>query len=173
MYKIAFEFLKRFFSEAALFKHGFNLSPMYRRSVGKIVFVSKDLHEVAVKVPLNYKNRNYVGAIFGGSMFSATDPIYMIQLMNILGDDYVVWDKAAIIKYKRPARENAFAKFTFSEEEIIQIKKDISTQKEIDLDKQVNIVSESGVIFAEVTKTIYISQKSYYKQKMKLRNSNS
>ena len=86
MYKIAFEFLKRFFSEAALFKYGFNISPMYRRSVGRIVFVSSDLHEVFVKIPLNYKNRNYVGAIFGGSMFSATDPIYMIQLMNILGD---------------------------------------------------------------------------------------
>jgi len=173
MYKIAFEFLKRFFSEAALFKHGFNLSPMYRRSVGKIIFASKDLYEVAVKIPLNYKNRNYVGAIFGGSMFSATDPIYMIQLMNILGDDYVVWDKAALIKYKRPARENAFAKFTFLEDEIIQIKRDVATQKEIDFEKQFNIVSTSGVVFAEVTKTIYISQKSYYKQKIKSRKSNS
>lgn len=173
MYKIAFEFLKKFFTEATLYKHGFNLSPMYRRSVGKVTSVSKDLHEVAVKIPLNYKNKNYVGAIFGGSMFSATDPIYMIQLMNILGDDYVVWDKAAIIKYKRPAKEDAFAKFIFSEDEIIQIKKDISTQKEIDLDKQVNIASASGVVFAEVTKTIYISQKSYYKQKIKSRKSNS
>ncbi|PHS10771.1 MAG: DUF4442 domain-containing protein [Kordia sp.] len=172
MYKIAFEFLKRFFSEAALFKHGFNISPMYRRSVGRIVFVSNDLHEVLVKIPLNYKNRNYVGAIFGGSMFSATDPIYMIQLMNILGDDYVVWDKAAEIKYKRPARENTFAKFTFSEGEINQIKEDVFTQKEIDFEKQVNITSESGVVFAEVVKTIYISQKSYYKEKMKLRKTN-
>ena len=169
MYKIAFEFLKRFFSEAALYKYGFNLSPMYRRSVGKIKSVSKDLHEVAIKIPLNYKNRNYVGAIFGGSMFSATDPIYMIQLMNILGDDYVVWDKAAEIKYKRPARENAYATFCFSVAEIIQIKKEVSVKKEIDFEKQVNIVSASGVIFAEVTKTIYISQKSYYKQKIKSR----
>ena len=127
MYKIAFEFLKQFFSEAVLFKHGFNISPMYRRSVGKIISVSNNLHEVTVKIPLNYKNKNYVGAIFGGSMFSATDPIYMIQLMNILGDDYVVWDKAAEIKYKRPARENVFAKFTFSEDEINQIKEDVST----------------------------------------------
>ena len=172
MYKIAFEFLKRFFSEAALFKHGFNISPMYRRSVGRIVFVSSDLHEVFVKIPLNYKNRNYVGAIFGGSMFSATDPIYMIQLMNILGSDYVVWDKAAEIKYKRPAREDALAKFTFSEDEINQIKEDVSAQKEIDFEKKVNITSESGMVFAEVLKTIYISQKSYYKEKMKLRKTN-
>jgi len=172
MYKIAFEFLTRFFSEAALFRHGFNLSPMYRRSVGKIMSVSKDLREVTVKIPLNYKNRNYVGAIFGGSMFSATDPIYMIQLMNILGDDYVVWDKAAEIKYKRPARENVHAIFSFSEDEISQIKKDVAVQKEIDFVKQLDITSESGVVFAEVVKTIYISQKSYYKEKMKLRRTN-
>jgi len=173
MYKIAFEFLKRFFSEATLFKHGFNISPMYRRSVGKIISVSKNLHEVSIKIPLNYKNRNYVGAIFGGSMFSATDPIYMIQLMNILGSEYVVWDKAAFVKYKRPAMEDAFAKFIFSEDEITQIKKEVSEQKEIDFKKQVNIVSDSGVVFAEVIKTIYISQKSHYKEKMKLRKLNS
>ena len=114
MYKIAFNFLKRFFSESALFKHGFNLSPMYRRSVGKLVFVSKDLYHVQVEIPLNYKNRNYVGAIFGGSMFSATDPIYMIQLIQILGNDYVVWDKAVNTRYKRPAKGTIYGEFIFT-----------------------------------------------------------
>ncbi|MGB0895990.1 MAG: DUF4442 domain-containing protein [Flavobacteriaceae bacterium] len=169
MYKIAFNFLKRFFSEAALFKHGFNLSPMYRRSVGKLVFVSKDLHNVHVHIPLNYKNRNYVGAIFGGSMFSATDPIYMIQLMNILGDDYVVWDKAADIKYKRPARETAHAHFQFSEEEIKMIKDRVIAEKEIDFEKTLAITNQNNVIFAELSKTIYIAQKDYYKEKIKHR----
>jgi len=172
MYKIAFEFLKRFFSEAALLKYGFNLSPMYRRSVGKLLFVSEDIHQVKIKIPLNYKNRNYVGAIFGGSMFSATDPIYMIQLMSILGNDYVVWDKAASIKYKRPAKETSFVDFKFSKEEIAQIKEDVANLKEIDLEKQVLITSASGVVFAEVMKTIYISQKSYYKEKIQLRKPN-
>ena len=50
--------------------------------------------------------------------------------------------------------------------------KDISTKKEIDFEKQVDITSESGVVFAEVVKTIYISRKSYYKEKMKLRKTN-
>ena len=63
---------------------------MYRRSTGRITSVSDDLFMVKVKIPISYKNKNYVGAIFGGSMQAATDPIYMIQLLNILGDDYVV-----------------------------------------------------------------------------------
>ncbi|MEL6988648.1 MAG: DUF4442 domain-containing protein, partial [Bacteroidota bacterium] len=67
--------------------YGFNLSPMYRRSVGKIVHVSDDLLKVEIKLPLNYKNRNYVNSIFGGSMFSAVDPIPMVQLINLIGDE--------------------------------------------------------------------------------------
>jgi hypothetical protein len=169
MYKIAFEFLKKYFSEATLFKHGFNISPMYRRSVARIIYVSENLQEVVIKIPLNYKNRNYVGSIYGGSMLSATDPIYMTQLMNILGNDFVVWDKATTVRYKRPAREQVFAKFIFSDEEIIQIKNEIILKNEIDLIKKVNIVNKSDEVFAEVTKTIYISQKSYYKQKVNKR----
>lgn len=169
MYKIAFNFLKIFFSEAALFKHGFNISPMYRRSVGKLMYVSNDLHEVQVQIPLNYKNRNYVGAIFGGSMLSATDPIYMIQLMNILGDDYVVWDKAATIKYKRPARETAHARFKFSKEEIKAIKENITINKEVDYEKILHVTNKNDVVFAELTKTIYIAQKDYYIEKIKNR----
>lgn len=171
MYKLAFNFLKHFFSEATLFKYGFNISPMYRRSVGKLVYVSKNLHEVDIKIPLNYKNRNYVGAIFGGSMLSATDPIYMIQLMNILGDEYVVWDKAASIKYKRPARETVHVNFSFSEGEIVEIKKQVAIQKELDYRKKALITnSDTSVVYAEVNKTIYIAQKQHYKEKIKNRS---
>lgn len=170
MYRLAFNFLRNFFSEATLLKYGFNLSPMYRRSVGKLVYVSKNLHEVAIKIPLNYKNRNYVGAIFGGSMLSATDPIYMIQLMNILGDEYVVWDKAASIKYKRPARETVHVNFSFSADEIAEIKKQVHIQKELDYRKKALITnSDNSVVYAEVNKTIYIAQKQHYKQKIKNR----
>ena len=171
MYKIAFEFLKKYFSEATLFKHGFNISAMYRRSVAQIIYVPESLQEVVIKIPLNYKNRNYVGSIYGGSMLSATDPIYMTQLMNILGNDFVVWDKATTVLYKRPAKEQVYVKFIFSDEEIIQIKKEVAFKNEIDLIKKVNIVNKSDHVFAEVTKTIYISQKSYYKQKINKRKS--
>jgi hypothetical protein len=91
--------------------------------------------------------------------------------MNILGDEFVVWDKATTVRYKRPAREQVFAKFIFTDEEIIQIKNDLILKNEIDLIKKVNIVNKSDDVFAEVIKTIYISQKSYYKKKVKKRKS--
>ena len=87
----------RYIGKDKLFKYGFNFSPMYRRSTAKITDVSEDLLNVKVKVPISYKNKNYVNSIFGGSMFSAVDPIPMVQLINLLEDKYVVWDKSAEI----------------------------------------------------------------------------
>lgn len=84
---------------------------MYRRSTGKLTFVSNNLHQIDVKITLSIKNRNYVGSIFGRSLYAATDPIYMIQLIHILGDDYAVWDKVSTVQYKRPAFSDAFATF--------------------------------------------------------------
>ena len=162
MYKKIFKFLNKFFRPDQVFKFGFNFSPMYRRSVGKITFVSKDLHTVKVEIPLNFKNSNYEGSIFGGSLFAATDPIFMIQLIQILGDEYIVWDKSANIKYKRPARSKAFATFEFSKNEIESIKLEVAQSKKMDLIKHLNIVSEEGEVFAELSKTMYICTKEYY-----------
>ena len=138
---------------------------MYRRSCGKITFVSDDLHVVKVKIPLTYKNKNYVGSMFGGSLFAATDPIYMIQLMQILGKEYVVWDKATEIRFKKPAYSHAFVTFEFNSEEIEQIIEKVKHEKEVDWVKNLKITNGKETIFTELNKTIYISSKQYYKEK--------
>ncbi len=165
MYDKIFKFLNRFFKKSTLFRVMFNISPMYRRSCGKLFFVSDDLHVVKVKIPLNYKNRNYVGSMFGGSLFSATDPIYMIQLMNILGSDYVVWDKSTDIRFRRPAYKNAFVTFEFTKEEIEKIIERVKVENAIDIVKQLYITDGKETVFTELDKTIYISTKKYYKER--------
>ncbi|MCL5126817.1 DUF4442 domain-containing protein [Algibacter sp. L4_22] len=167
MYRTITKIAKRFFTDAQIYKYGFNWSPMYRRSTGRLVTVSEDLMYVKIKIPLSIKNRNYVGTIFGGSLFSATDPIYMIQLMNILGENYVVWDKNASINFKRPAKETVFTEFIFSEEDILLIKNKVLKNGEFNLVKTPNIVDKNGVIIAELSKTIYVADKLFYKEKRK------
>lgn len=171
MYKTATNFLKKFMPISAIFKYGFNVSPMYRRTTARIIEISDDVKKVKIKVPLSYKNKNYVGAIFGGSMFSATDPIYMIQLMQILGDDYVVWDKSATIHYKRPAKETVFCDFEFSNAEIEAIKKRVANENEITIEKITHLKNAENAIFAEVIKILYIAKKQFYKEKLKKRTS--
>ncbi len=75
----------------------FNLFPAYRRTGGRITFISDDHSEVRVKIPLNWKTKNYVGSIFGGSIYSAVDPIYMVMLINRLGPEFIVWDKSGLV----------------------------------------------------------------------------
>jgi acyl-coenzyme A thioesterase PaaI-like protein len=168
MYRTIANIAKRFFTDAQIYKYGFNWSPMYKRSTGKIIEVSDDLHYVKIEIPLSWKNRNYVGSMFGGSMLSATDPIYMIQLINILGDAYVVWDKAATIKYRRPATSTVYCEFVFTTEEIRQIKLNISKKGEIDITKNPNIITKDSTVIAKLSKTIYVADKTFYKEKRKL-----
>ncbi|MDG5490674.1 DUF4442 domain-containing protein [Psychroserpens sp. SPM9] len=169
MYRYLSQVLKRFVKPSTLFKYGFNWSPMYRRTTAKLIEVSDDLHKVVITMKPQWKNRNFVGSIFGGSMLSATDPIYMIQLIQILGDDYVVWDKSVEARYKRPAKSKIFGVFVFSEEDIQQIKQDVALNHEIDLVKTMSLVDSNQNNIATFKKTIYIADKQFYKEKLKQR----
>ncbi len=161
----------KFFKKKTLFKYGFNLSPMYRRSTGRITYVSKDLLKIQIKLPLSYKNKNYVNSIFGGSMFSAVDPIPMVQLINLIGNDYVVWDKSAEISFKRPAKTNLYASFTYSTEELETIKQRVANENEIEILKTTLLKDKDDKnVYCEVKKVIYIASKSYYKEKLKTKN---
>ena len=157
---------KRFVSYHILFKYGFNWSPMYRRSTGRVHTISKDLSKITIKIPLSWKNKNYVGTIFGGSMFSAVDPIPMVQLINLLDTNYVVWDKKATIEFKRPANENLYAKFCFSPDELNTIKAKVAIENEIELVKSTSLTNKDGTKeFCVIEKTLYVANKAYYKKK--------
>lgn len=146
IYKKIAEVGSKYIGKPKLLKYGFNWSPMYRRSIAKITTVSNDLLTIRIKLPISYKNKNYVNSIFGGSMFAAVDPIPMIQLMHLIGDDFVVWDKAAEIFFKRPAKENLYADFRFSVAEIDEIKNQVAEKKRIRNSKN-NYINESRSIY--------------------------
>ena len=171
MYQTLSKIGTKLFSQSALFKYGFNYSPMYKRSTGRIYFVSEDLMTIKVKIPISWKNRNYANSIFGGSMFSAVDPIYMVQLLNILGEDYVVWDKSANVQFKRPAKEDLFTEFVFTPDEILDIKKRVKFENEFTFMKVSDLKNKEGKLFCRIEKEIYVASKLFYKTKLKQRTS--
>ena len=101
---------------------GFNLFPAYRGTGARMTYIAGDYREVRVRLPLSWRTRNYVGTIFGGSLYGAVDPVYMIMLIKILGPGYTVWDKAATIRFRRPGRSTLYARFVLDEEEIRAIR---------------------------------------------------
>jgi acyl-coenzyme A thioesterase PaaI-like protein len=108
-----------------LARWGFNWFPAYRGTGARIEFIASDWKEVRVRLPLNWRTRNYVGTIFGGSLYGVVDPIYMIMLIKILGPDYVVWDKAATIRFKQPGRSTLRTHFVLTDAEIDAIRADV------------------------------------------------
>src|SRR5688572_33392243 len=93
-----------------------NLFPAYRGTGGWVTYIRDDWSEVRIAVPLSWRTRNYVGTIYGGSLYGAVDPIYMLMLIKSLGPTYVVWDKAAAIRFRRPGRSRLSATFRLGPE---------------------------------------------------------
>ena len=60
--------------QSRLMRWKFNLFPAYRGTGARITYISGDLREVRVEIPLNWRTRNYVGTIYGGSLYGAVDP---------------------------------------------------------------------------------------------------
>ena len=137
----------------------FNFFPAYRGTGARVVYISDDYRRIRVKIPLSWRTRNYVGTIYGGSMYAGIDPIYMLMLIKILGREYVVWDKAAKIRFKRPGKETLFAEFLLTDDEIDEIKKLLETEKSIDRVYNIELVDKNGKAHALIEKTLYISRK--------------
>ena len=169
-YKKITDLVSKFIGKSKVLKYGMNLSPMYRRTTAKVIYISEDFKEIKIKLPFSYKNANYVNTIFGGSMFSAVDPFPMTQLMNLIGDEYVVWDKAAEIFFRRPAKEDLFADFIYTDEEIDEIKKKAQEQDEFEIIKSTKLTNkDKSIVYCEVRKRVYIADKAFFKEKIKKR----
>lgn len=141
------------------FRWMFNFFPAYRGTGGRIAYIADDFREVRVKLPLNWRTRNYVGTIYGGSIYASIDPIYMLMLIHILGPEYIVWDKAAKIRFRKPGKDTLYVDFSLSQEEIDEIKRLAEDAKSVDRIYGLELKDKNGVVHAEIEKTLYISKK--------------
>jgi acyl-coenzyme A thioesterase PaaI-like protein len=142
-----------------LTRWGFNFFPAYRATGARITYISHDWRQVRIKLPLSWRTRNYVGTIFGGSMYGSVDPIYMVMLIKILGKGYVVWDKAATIQFKRPGKRTLYAAFDLTEEEIEEIRAALANSMSVERIYRIELVDAEGRVHATVEKTVYIRRR--------------
>jgi hypothetical protein len=137
----------------------FNLIPAYRGTGARILYLADDWREVRIRLPLNWRTRNYVGTIFGGSMYAAVDPIYMMMLIRNLGPEYTVWDKAACIQFRKPGKGTLYARFLLSELEISSIRDELTFAHAAERVFHVDLTDETGVSHAFIEKTIYVRKR--------------
>lgn len=142
-----------------IFRQLINLWPPYWGTGICVNIISHDYRHIEVSMKLHWYNKNYVGTHFGGSMYAMTDPFYMLILIMNLGSDYIVWDKAAYIDFKKPGRGTLRAIFKFTEEEIQAIRHQANINEKFVFDKPVDLINQEGEIIATVVKTLYVRKK--------------
>ena len=136
-----------------------NLYPPFWGAGIKVEKISKDFSKIDVKMKLSVINKNYNGTHYGGSLFSMTDPFYAMILIKNLGPGYVVWDKEATIKFKRPGKTTVRASFEISQDRIKEIKEAADRDGKIEPRFQAEIRDEHGNVVAEVDKVVYVRKK--------------
>lgn len=142
------------------FRRMMNLYPPYLGAGVNADRVSDDFLEIDVSMPLRFYNRNYVGTHFGGSLYSMTDPFYMLMLMQYLGKDHYIWDKTASIDFKAPGKTRVFAQFRLSLAQIEEFRRLAQeSDSAIYPEFEVRVTDEEGTLVALVKKTVYIKRK--------------
>jgi len=138
----------------------FNWFPAYRGTGARVEYIAADWREVRVRLPLNWRTRNYVGTIFGGSLYGAVDPMYMIMLIKLLGPAYVVWDKSASIRFRRPGRETLRATFRVDDADLQTIRAAVARDGKVEHTFSIELLDPAGEVIASCEKLISIKDKA-------------
>jgi acyl-coenzyme A thioesterase PaaI-like protein len=142
---------------AHMVRLGFNLHPAFRGTGGRVVHVAQDLRHMRFRLPLSWKTKNIVGSLYGGSLFAITDGAHPMMLMAALGDDYIVWDKAASIRYRKPGYSTLYADLLLPGDEVEAIKAALRESPVLERTFQVELKDDQGIVHAEVERTVYIA----------------
>ena len=140
-----------------LMRWRFNLHPAYRRSGGRITYVDASLCEVRVRLPLCRATRNLNGTIYGGSIYSAVDPIHAVMLVNLLGAaEYVAWTKEAHVRFLRQARTDLTAQIVLTPGEVQAAREEVGRMGKIERQYTVGLADARGHVCAAVEITVHI-----------------
>jgi len=145
----------------AVIRRGMNLWPPFVGAGIRVTRIAADFREVDVRLNLGMLNRNYFGTQFGGSMFAMTDPFFALMMLHNLGPDYIVWDKAGSIEYRKPARGDVFARFRLAPSAIARARAATAGGDKYEPTFTVRVVDADDQVIAEVGKTLYIRRRDH------------
>ena len=150
--------------KARLLRWAMNFYPPYLGAGVRIQHIAGDFREIRVKMGLGWYNRNYVGTQFGGSLYSMTDPFFMLMVMENLGSDYIVWDKAASIDFIAPGTGPVYADFRIDEALLDEIRQHTAGGDKYLPQLHVDVHDGDGTLVARVHKTLYVRLKPRVRQ---------
>ncbi|MCL1061963.1 DUF4442 domain-containing protein [Shewanella benthica] len=136
-----------------------NLYPPYIGAGIKITHLSQDWRQLHVAMSVRWYNRNAVNTHFGGSLYSMVDPHLMLLLMQLLGRDYFIWDKAADIEFLKATKKKVTCVISISDNDLEEIKQGTQGGDKYFPTFTLEIKDEMGEVIARVNKTLYVKRK--------------
>lgn len=136
-----------------------NLWPPFLLSGIHVTRLSDDWRHARVELRMRPWNRNFVGTHFGGSLFSMTDPFWMILTMQSLGDGYIVWDKAAEVDFLKPGRGTLAAETHIDDAMLAEIRSATANGDKLLRWCETEVFDQTGDVVARVRKQLYVRRK--------------
>jgi acyl-coenzyme A thioesterase PaaI-like protein len=136
-----------------------NLWPPYLFSGVRIVAIAENWRRADVELRAHWWNRNYVGTHFGGSLFSMTDPFWMLLTMNALGRDFIVWDREGTIEFLKPGRGTVRASFVLEDRALEDIRRETASGGKYLHWFETDVIDGDGEVVARVRKRLYVRRK--------------
>jgi acyl-coenzyme A thioesterase PaaI-like protein len=141
-------------------RHLFNLYPPFAAAGVSVREISPDWRRVRVRLSCRPWNRNWVGTHFGGSLFAMTDPFWMIMLMENLGRDYLVWDRAGEIRFHAAVREPVYCEFQLTDAVLDELRAAAADGDKVLRWFDCPVTTADGRLVAAVRKQVYVRLKS-------------
>ncbi|PZU50412.1 MAG: tetrameric acyl-CoA thioesterase [Arsenicicoccus sp.] len=136
-----------------------NAWPPFLFSGIRIQEVGADWRSVRVRLRRSRLTSNYVGTLFGGSLFAMTDPFWMLMVLRNLGPEYVVWDKAAQIEFVSPGRSSVTATFVLEESVLTELREAAADGAKVLRWFETDVVADDGTLVARVRKQLYVRRR--------------
>lgn len=144
---------------ARTLRHALNLWPPFLFAGIHVAAIADDFRSARVELRMRPWNRNYVGTHFGGSLFAMTDPFWMLLVLHSLGDDYIVWDKAATIEFEKPGRGVVRAEFGLDDATLDELRAAAADGSKVLRWFDAPVRDASGDVVAMVRKQLYVRRK--------------
>ena len=144
---------------ARALRHGLNLWPPFLATGIHVTHLSRDWRQARVELRMRPWNRNAVGTHFGGSLFAMTDPFWMLLVMRSLGPEYIVWDRAGSIDFRRPGRGHVFAQFDLDDATLALLRAGTADGAKLLHWFDTLVVDAAGETVAHVRKQLYVRRK--------------
>ncbi len=131
-----------------------NFYPPFFGSGIRITHVEPDFSSIEVSLRLRWWNKNYIGTLFGGSLYMMCDPFHMVMLIKLLGTKYLVRDKGAEVRFLAKGENGAHVRFEIDSRTIAEIwdcEDGVQERQFLAL-----VRNDEGEVIAEVRKYLHI-----------------